>query len=238
MGWRSVSKLFYIFKKKKDEHYDINVATQPHSVYAESFRKIPINLKYMNVDNEPRVIQISSSIPGEYKTTTSTNLAAVYNESGYKVVLIDCDLRRPKIHRATKLLNDDGLTNFLVDKISFEDLIKKSEYGFDVITSGESVPYPHVVLSSDKFKDLLTKLRELYDYIIIDSPPSLLVTDSLILSTNVDTTIFVINQKVVKKKEVKEALQLMNKSGAKVSGIILTNVDRKFSNYGYYGKYY
>lgn len=238
MGWRLVSKLFNIFKKKNDQHYEITVATHPNSTYAESFRKIPINLKYMNVDKEPRVIQISSSIPGEYKTTTSANLAAVYQEAGYKVVLIDCDLRRPKVHRATKLLNDDGLTNYLVDKISFEELLKKSEYGFDVVTSGESVPYPHVVLSSEKFKDLINKLRGIYDYVIVDSPPVLLVTDSLILSEYVDATLFVLNQKVAKKKEVKEALLLMEKSGAKVSGIILSNVDRRSSNYNYYGKYY
>ena len=74
------------------------VATNPSSSYAESFRKIPINLRYFNVDNQPRVIQISSALPGEYKTTTSTNLAAVYKENGHRVVLVDCDLRKPKVH--------------------------------------------------------------------------------------------------------------------------------------------
>lgn len=233
-----MSKLKEIFGKKNNQNYEIYVATNPSSSYAESFRKIPINLRYFNVDNQPRVIQVSSALPGEYKTTTSTNLAAVYKENGHRVVLVDCDLRKPKVHRATKLLNDVGLTNYLVDKISYEELIKTSEYGFDVITSGESVPYPHVVLNSKKFEELLERLKEEYEYIIVDSPPVLLVTDGLILSEKVDTTLFVINQKVVKKSAVKEALQLLDQSNAKVSGIILSNVKNNSQNYSYYGKYY
>ena len=227
-----------LFKKGNDKHYDVLVATKPNSAYAESFRKIPINLKYAYVDNEPRVIQISSSLPGEYKTTTSVNLAAVYHELGEKVIVVDCDLRRPKIHRAAKVLNDVGLTNFLVDQITEDELIKKSEYGFDVITSGESVPYPHVILSSEKFKNLIKNLREKYDYIIIDSPPVLLVTDSLILSDIVDATLFVLNQKIAKKSDVKEALRLLEHANAKVAGIILSNVEKKYMNYTSYGKYY
>lgn len=233
-----MSRLKDIFGKKNNQNYEIHVITDPKSSYAESFRKIPINLRYFNVDEEPRVIQISSSLPGEYKTTTSANLAAVYKENGHKVVLVDCDLRKPKVHRATKLLNDVGLTNYLVDKISYEELIHTSEYGFDVITAGEAVPYPHVVLNSKKFVDLLEKLKENYEYVIVDSPPVLLVTDSLILSEKVDTTLFVINQKIAKKSAVKEALQLLDQSKARVSGIILSNVKNNLQNYTYYGKYY
>ena len=232
------SKIFSSLKNKNNDSYDIAVKTRPNSPYSEAFRKIPINLRYVNVDQEPKVIQITSSLPGEYKTTTSSNLAAVYDELGYKVILIDCDLRRPKVHRATKLLNDVGLTNYLVDKISYEELIVKSEYGFDVITSGEQVPYPHVVLSSERFKELLTKLELEYDYIIIDSPPVLAATDSLILSEVVDSTLFVINQKVAKKSEVKEALHLLNEAKADIAGIVLSNTDKKLFGYGKYGKYY
>lgn len=235
---KKVRKINELFKKSNDKHYDILVATKPNSVYAESFRKIPINIKYAYVDNEPKVIQISSSLPGEYKTTSTVNLAAVYHELGEKVVVVDCDLRRPKIHRATKVLNDVGLTNYLVDQITEEELIKKTEFGFDVITSGESVPYPHVILSSDKFRNLIANLKEKYDYIIIDSPPVLLVTDSLILSDIVDATLFVINQKIAKKSDVKEALRLLEQANAKVAGIILSNVDKKYLSYSRYGEYY
>ena len=117
-------------------------------------------------------------------------------------------------------------------------MIKQSEYGFDVITSGESVPYPHVILASDKFKKLVMKLREEYDYIIIDSPPVLLVTDSLVISGSVDATLFVLNQKVARKNEVKEALRLLEEANAKVAGIVLSNVDKRYFNYSRYGEYY
>lgn len=232
-------KLKSILKKEKHKkNYEVIVATKPESSYAESFRKIPIDLKFAYVDKEPKVIQITSSLAGEHKTTTSANLAAVYVELGYKVIVIDCDLRRPKLHRLANVLNDDGLTDYLIDKISYQDLIKKSIYNFDVITAGESVPFPHVVLRSEKYKALMEQLRNEYDYIIVDTPPILLVTDSLIISDVVDTTLFVINQKSTKKSDVKEALRLLKESNANLSGIILSNVNKRITNYSKYEKYY
>lgn len=234
-----MSKLKRMLKKDKHKsNYEVTVATNPESSYAESFRKIPIDLKFAYVDKEPRIIQITSSLAGEHKTTTAANLAAVYVELGYKVIVVDCDLRRPKFHRIANVLNDDGLTNYLIDKISFQDLIKKSIYNFDVITAGESVPFPHVALRSEKFKALIEQLRNEYDYIIIDTPPTLLVTDSLIISEAVDTTLFVINQRNTKKSDVKEAIQLLKESNANLSGIILSNVNKRITNYSKYEKYY
>lgn len=234
-----MSKLKRMLKKDKHKsNYEVTVATNPESSYAESFRKIPIDLKFAYVDKEPRIIQITSSLAGEHKTTTAANLAAVYVELGYKVIVVDCDLRRPKFHRIANVLNDDGLTNYLIDKISFQDLIKKSIYNFDVITAGESVPFPHVALRSEKFKALIEQLRNEYDYIIIDTPPTLLVTDSLIISEVVDTTLFVINQRNTKKSDVKEAIQLLKESNANLSGIILSNVNKRITNYSKYEKYY
>lgn len=232
-----MSKIKRLLNGKNDYEYDVLVATQPNSSYAESYRKIPINLKYINVDKEPKVIQVSSALPGEYKTTISANLAAVYSEQGANVVLLDCDLRKPKLHRACKVVNDVGLTNFLADKIPFSELVKKTQYGFDVITAGEQVPYPHVILNSQKFNDLMKELRKKYDYIIVDSPPVLLVTDSLILSDKVDTVLFVINQVVSKKSDTKEALRIMNEAEAKIGGIILSRVEESTMRYTHYGKY-
>ncbi|HNZ50931.1 MAG TPA: CpsD/CapB family tyrosine-protein kinase [Bacilli bacterium] len=232
---------FKKFKKKNrlEQEYNIVVATKPNSAYAESFRKIPIDLKYSSVDNEPRVIQITSSVAGEHKTTTATNLAAVYVELGKKVILVDCDLRKPKIHRAVEILNDDGLSSFLIDKVDKSQLIKKTKYNFDVINAGEVVPFPHVVLRSEKFQKLIKELRDMYDYVILDCPPVLLVTDSLIISEVVDKTLFVINQQLTSKSETKEAITLLREANADLAGIILSNVSRKVSNYGYrYGYRY
>lgn len=220
-----------LLKRNKAE-YDIVVATNPNSVYAESFRKIPIDIKYSSVDQEPRVIQVTSSIAGEHKTTTATNLAAVYVELGHKVILIDCDLRKPKVHRAVDILNDDGLTCYLIDKINKDQLIKKTKYGIDIINSGEIVPFPHVILRSEKFKNLVSELRNEYEYIILDCPPVLLVTDSLIISEVVDATLFVINQQTTTKNDTKEAISLLKEAKAKIAGVVMSNVNRKMINYG------
>jgi capsular exopolysaccharide synthesis family protein len=226
-------------REKFDQEYNILVSTNPNSAYAESFRKIPIDIKYSSIDKEPRVIQVTSSVAGEHKTTTSVNLAAVYVELGHKVILVDCDLRKPKVHRAVELLNDDGLTSYLIDKVDRSQLIKKTKFNFDVINAGEIVPFPHVILRSDKFKNLIKELRDIYDYVILDCPPVLLVTDSLIISEVVDTTLFVINQQTTSKSETKEAINLLKESNANLCGIILSNVNRKISNYGYrYGYRY
>ena len=232
---------FKKYKKRNrfDQEYNIVVATRPNSAYAESFRKIPIDLKYSSIDKEPRVIQITSSVAGEHKTTTATNLAAVYVELGKKVILVDCDLRKPKVHRAVEILNDDGLSSFLIDKVDRNHLIKKTKYNFDVINAGEIVPFPHVVLRSEKFHNLIQELREMYDYVILDCPPVLLVTDSLIISEVVDKTLFVINQQFTSKSETKEAITLLKEANADLAGIILSNVSRKVTNYGYrYGYRY
>ena len=218
----------------QNEEYSIVVTTMPKSLHAESYRRIPVNLRYLDVDKEPRIIQITSSLPGEHKTTVSANLAATYVEQNKKVILVDCDLRRPKVHRATNLINDIGLANVLADKAKLSEVIQNTEYNFDVITTGEKVPYPHVVLESKKFSDLIEKLKEIYDYVILDSPPVLNVTDSLILSKDTDVVLFIINLKVAKKNEVKEALTQLKNAKANIGGIIMSNVEDKGLKYSYY----
>ena len=233
-----MNKLTKLFKNNKlEDNNSIIVATQPDSIYAESFRKIPINLKYSKIDDEPRVIQITSSLAGEHKTTSAANIAAVYSELGHKVVLVDCDLRKPRVHRITGLVNTDGLTNYLVGNIDYKTLVKPTKYNFAVINAGDSVPFPHVILRSEKFKDLIAKLRQDYDYIILDCPPLLLVTDSLIIGEICDTSIFVINQRMTKKSATKEAIRLMRESNIPIAGILLSNTSKKIRKYGKYHTY-
>jgi len=233
-----MSRLSNILKRKSNLDYDIVVSTNPNSSYAESFRKIPIDIRLSAVDNEPTVIQITSSLSGEHKTTTAANLAAVYTELGHKVVIVDCDLRKPKAHRALGVLNEDGLSSYLVNNIGYEVLIKTSKYLIDLVNAGDHVPFPHVILRSEKFKDLIKKLRNEYDYVILDCPPVLQVTDSLIISEVADTTLFVINQRNIKKTEAKEAIRLLKEAKANISGIVLSDVSKSIANYNKYDRYY
>lgn len=223
----------FIKKKKKKRNLDIIFLSQPVSLYAEAYRKIPINLEFSNLDKEQKLIHLTSAVPGENKTTTAINLAAAYAELNKKVLIIDLDLRRPKVHRYFNLPNDSGLTNYLVNQLDFDELINKTEHGIDVINSGPEVPAPHVILRSEKLQKLLENLREKYDHIIIDSPPVLLVTDSLIIAKKVDTTLFIVNQTLSKKQEVKASIRLLRENNANISGIIITGKPNKTAH-----KYY
>lgn len=224
--------------KAKNHPYEVGVATRPESGYAESFRKLPLDIRLSSVDKEPKVIQIVSSLAGEHKTSTAVNLAAVYVELGYKVLVIDCDLRRPKVHRVCELINDNGLTSYLVNKCDYQSLIKHTQYHFDVINAGEKVPYPHVILRSEKFRQLMEQLRQDYDYIIVDTPPVLMVTDSLIISDCTDTCLFVINQKTSTKSETKEAIRLLKDAKVAIAGAVFSNVSKRITRYyNSYDKY-
>lgn len=226
-------------KFRNEQDYEITVFNNPESIIAESYRKIPLNIKYSSIDDEVSVIQVTSTTTGEHKTTTVINLAGVYVELGKKVVVIDTDLRKPKIHYAFTLLNDEGLTSYLIGNINKDELIKKTKYGIDVITSGPSVPLPHVILDSDKFKSLIKNLKEEYDVIILDCPPVLVATDSLIVAEVADKTLFIINQEIAKKSEVKEAIKILKESKVDIAGIIATGIDGRLREYKYkYGYYY
>lgn len=217
----------FLKKKKKKRNLEIIFLTQPNSFYAEAYRKVPINLEFSNLDRKIQIIHLTSAVPGENKTTTAINLAAAYAELNKNVLIIDLDLRRPKVHRYFNLPNDSGLTNYLVDQLDFKDLINRTDYGIDVINSGPEVPAPHVILRSAKLQGLFDDLRTMYDYIIIDSPPTLLVTDSLIITNKVDTTLFIVNQTLSKKQEVKSAIRLLRENNANISGIIVTGKPNK-----------
>lgn len=225
------------FKRKKEKrNLDIVFLSKPDSFFAEAYRKLPINLEYSNVDEKIKLIHITSAVPGENKTTTAINLAAAYLELGKKVLLMDLDLRRPKVHRYFQVPNDEGLTSYLIDQLDYKDLITKTSSGIDLIKSGPAVPAPHVILRSERLHNLLETLKEEYDCVIIDSPPVLLVTDSLIITQRVDTTLFVVNQKLSKKQEVGSAVRLLRENNANVAGIIVTGKSNRVVH-KYYNTY-
>lgn len=230
--------MFLKLKRKTKRNYDIVFLSQPNSLHAEAYRKIPINLEYANIDEKIKLIHITSAMPGENKTTTAINLAATYVELNKKVLLLDLDLRRPKVHRYFNVPNDQGLTNYLIDQLDYNDLIIQTELGIDLITSGPEVPSPHVILRSEKLHKLLERLVAEYDYVIIDSPPVLLVTDSLIIAKSVDATLFVVNEKLSRKGEVLSSIKLLRENNANLAGIIVTGktpkVGHRYYNYETY----
>jgi capsular exopolysaccharide synthesis family protein len=225
------------------EYKNVVIET-PHSIEAEAYRKLELNIAISGLNRKMQVIQCTSATPEDGKTTTSINLAAVYAEKGKKVILVDFDLRRPKVHRAFHQINDKGFFDYITNDIDIHELIIHDETKVDLLLTGKKISYPNIVLESNKTRDLIEQLRKEYDYIIIDTPPVLSVTDALIVSKIVDGVVFVAAYNKTRKEDSKEALKMLRTNNAFVIGGVLANIDmrrrRGYYRYGYqygYGYY-
>lgn len=224
-----------LFNGDRTERYDYIVTKeQPLSYTAESFQKIIINLDYANIDQKIKIVQFTSTLASEGKSTFVSNLAYLLGQKNKKVILLDLDLRKPKMQRVFNVPNKDGLTDYLAGKISYENLIQHSEsFGFDFIVAGEKTTAVVNVLESSKMKELLAKLRENYDYVLLDTPPVIAVSDALYVARNADGVIFIVAQGVAKKSLVKEAIQTLKTNNVHIIGTVLTQVNLKSGEYGY-----
>ncbi|XMB73142.1 CpsD/CapB family tyrosine-protein kinase [Mycoplasmatota bacterium WC30] len=212
------------------------VIENPNSPESEAYRKLELNIRMSGLDNPLKIIQSTSATPQDGKTTTAINLAAVYAEKGKKVIILDFDLRRPKIQRAFHKSNEVGLYDFVVDDKDIHDLIIKDASGIDLLLTGKRLTYPHIVLQSKKVIDMVNSLRDEYDFIVIDTPPVLSVTDALVVSKYVDGVIYVAAFNQTKKDNAKAGLEQLKENKANIIGGVLANIDvRKTQGvYGYY----
>lgn len=218
--------------------YETFVLDNPKSQIAESFRTLRTNLQFLDIDREIKSIVITSSIPGEGKSTIAINLAMSMAQLDKKILIIDCDLRKPVLHKFFKLNNRQGLTNILAKKEDFKDNINKINKldNLDVLTSGPTPPNPSELLNSKSMKEFLNSIRDEYDLIVIDSPPVGVVSDSTILSTLVDGTILVVSAKTTDRTLIKRSKEQLEQVDANILGTILNKVPvREGSEYSYYG---
>jgi tyrosine-protein kinase Etk/Wzc len=169
------------------------VDEKPRSSIAESFRSLKTNLQFMIGEEGSKIISITSGISGEGKTFCSTNLAIVYASLNKKTVIVGLDLRRPKIHKSFDIKNDIGITNYLLNKVSLDEIIFPTKINnLDLIPAGIQPPNPNQLIESAKFKELLSQLKSMYDIIVIDTPPVALVSDAVYISKLCDINVFVI----------------------------------------------
>ncbi|HHT67285.1 MAG TPA: CpsD/CapB family tyrosine-protein kinase [Erysipelotrichaceae bacterium] len=228
----------------KNPNYRIITVEQPLSLAAESYRRIKTSLEFANVDKRPQVIQVCSSIQGEGKTVTVLNLAATYAEDGKKVIVVDLDFRRPKLHRSFKIENKNGITDVLVGNVGLEEAIKHSDNGIDCLNRGSKVPYPTTILGSENIKEVFKVLRANYEYIIVDCPPILAVSDATIISKLCDGCIFVVSQSKTEKSVAKEAVKVLKDNTVNILGCVFSSITARGSNYYsnrysyYYQNYY
>ncbi len=232
------------FKKTKKLHRNeaIIFGRAGNNIVKEAYTRLKDNILCYCIDGDKKVIQIESSVSSESKTTTVGNLAVCLGQSGKKVCVLDFDFRKPKIHRLFEEENINGVFEYMIDECSFEQLVKPTKYeNVSIINRGGNITNPSLILTSNKIKELIEKLKEMYDIILIDCPPVLLISDYIHISRLSDGVLFVVASGHTKKKQVSEAINQLKKNNIKIIGTAFTFFDPKksmsYGKYGYYSYY-
>ncbi|MBW9148482.1 CpsD/CapB family tyrosine-protein kinase [Clostridium sp. CM028] len=207
---------------------------KPNIPIAEAYRTLRTNIQFSSFDKKIKTLLVTSSGPGEGKTTTASNLAIVMAQGGSKTLLIDCDQRKPNVHMVFGCSNAEGLSNILVDKneVDINKCIQKTEItNLYILASGTKLPNPAELLGSAKMKNLIEELKEIYDFIILDTPPIILVTDAQILAQYTDGCLLVISSGEAERDSVIKSKGLLEKVNAKILGVVINKLDLKKSGY-------
>ncbi|NLV99722.1 MAG: CpsD/CapB family tyrosine-protein kinase [Clostridiales bacterium] len=213
--------------------------TNPKSPIAEAYRVLRTNIQFSSPDRELKVILITSSGPDEGKSITSSNLAITMAQSNMKVLLIDCDLRKPIVHRAFGLVNMKGLTNVLVEGIDYSSVINVTDVeNLHIITSGPKPPNPAELLGSRKMEEFLRAVREDYDIIIADTPPVLPVTDAAVLCQYADGVVLVAGHGMATYDAILRTKANLERVNANILGVVLNGAPIARNGYSYYYYYY
>ena len=228
--------------KKKRNQFDVD----------EIYRSLRTNIEFSQMDDDIQVVSIASTISNEGKSSVAINLARIMAAKYKNVLLIDCDLRKPSVHKMMKISNRSGLTNIISEfqeglSLHSYDGVQQVQYDggqtLTVITSGHKVPNPSEVLGSKRMGRFLEQARKEFGYIIIDSPPVLVTSDSIPLCNLSDGVLYIVDAKNADKRKVKAAINDLKRNGGHVIGVVLNKVDMSDENrygygYGYgYGRY-
>jgi tyrosine-protein kinase Etk/Wzc len=218
--------------KKSMEYSQLVVNDSPKSMIAEAMRSIRANMGFINKDG--KTIAISSSVSGEGKTFVALNLAGIIAMSGKKTIILDLDLRKPKIHLGFGVPNVNGISNLIIKRVSLSECIQKSEINhLDFITAGPVPPNPSELILGNSFQEILEELKLLYDVIIIDNPPVGLVSDGIHVLANADIPIYIFKAHYSKRIFSERVQELFEIQQLKSLNVILNGVDSTRSGYGY-----
>lgn len=225
--------------KERRKQPDISFDSD-NSAIAEAFRKLRTNLQFLAVDNPPRVMVITSSVPSEGKSTTAINIALALAEADHSVVLVDGDLRRPSLHKYLDLVGTVGVSTVLSGQVLLSEAVQKTRFpGLSVLTSGVIPPNPSELLGSHSARNLLSELRSEFDYVIVDSTPLLAVTDAAILAAGADGVLIMTRYGYTKRDQLAHAVGSLKDVDAKLLGTVFTMVPaRGGSSYSYSYSYY
>ncbi|MCT2140676.1 polysaccharide biosynthesis tyrosine autokinase [Dietzia cinnamea] len=225
-------------KEKGAEH--VVPFREGHSPAAESFRRLRTNLQFLNVDNPPRVFVVTSSVAAEGKTETAINLSLALAEAGNRVLLIEADLRRPLVVSYMSMPDKVGFTNILLGQAEFADVVQETRHqGLDLLACGPLPPNPSELLASDMARYLFEDLRAKYDYVIVDSPPLLPVTDGALLAGLTDGALLIVCVNRTTSEQVTQAVDNLAKADATLLGLVtVANRPAQKGAADYYNSYY
>ncbi len=206
----------------------------PRSPAAEAYRALRTNIQFSSLDKQLRTLLMTSTAPDEGKSTTIANLAVTMAQSEQRVILVDCDLRRPTLHTLFGLSNDQGLTSMMLQEGSRAPVQKTEVPGLLVLTSGPLPPRPADILGSKRMEAVIAQLRDNADIVLFDTPPVTAVTDAVVLATKVDGVLLVFRAGATRRDRAREARRLLDKVNANIVGVVLTDVKGE-DGYSYYG---
>jgi tyrosine-protein kinase Etk/Wzc len=239
LGWPLLGIIPFIQTELDEgERSDANLISKqkPKSAAAEAFRGLRTSLHFSSTRKQRKVILVTSSFPGEGKTTISANLAEIFSQTGARVLLIGCDLRRPTLHQIFGFAKTPGLTELLTGDCQRSEVIHQTGSGtLDFISAGTIPPNPAELLGSEEMAALLTELRAEYDYIILDAPPTLAVSDTPILAACSDALVVLMEVGRVSAKVAARLRDILNAVEVPIAGIVINDKAGKGESYGYYG---
>ncbi|MEU0481192.1 polysaccharide biosynthesis tyrosine autokinase [Streptosporangium sp. NPDC006013] len=229
------STLGVIGYERDARHYPLILRNHGRSSRSEAFRALRTNLQFIGVDRQPKSLVVTSCLPGEGKSSTSANLAITLAQAGWRVVLVDGDLRRPSIPRYLGIEGTTGLTDVLIDRARLDEVIQVwGETGLSVLPSGQIPPNPSELLGSGGMREVLAQLTAAYDMVIIDAPPLLPITDAAAIAALCDGALLVARYGKTRQEQMARASELLSSINARVVGTVLNFVPaRSGTYYGY-----
>jgi capsular exopolysaccharide synthesis family protein len=219
-----------------DAHPLLNNGVQP--AFSEAFRSIRTNVLFSFAQEGSRTIVVTSTGPNEGKSTVAGNLAVALAQAGPRVLLVDADMRRPKMHEMFKVPQEPGLSNVLVGNSKASDSVRKSEVtNMWLLTAGRTPPNPAELIGSQRCRDFVTSLNQHFDWIIVDSPPVMPVTDAALLAHQASGVVFVVGSEMTSRQAAARAVEHLDQAKANFVGAVLNRVDLQRNGY-YYSQYY
>lgn len=225
----------------EESDVDPSIVTQhdPKSPISEAYRSLRTNFQFATLQQQPKTVMVTSSVPAEGKTTTAVNFAVTMADRGMRVLVVDTDLRRPNVHRVLKMERGTGLADVLRDQIPVKDVIRQtSTENLWAISSGKVPPNPSELIGSERMQRLMGELGKSFDLVVCDAPSVHVVTDPLLLATHVESVILVVSVERARRETIMRAKALLEKANPNVAGVVLNGLKATARHYYYYYYYY